>query len=60
VLGSKLGSDTGYPEGFRGFPLFLQANVGIVPRSGHEHFLPNPLPIHHWILYNQADERVAK
>jgi hypothetical protein len=28
VLGSNLGSETGYPEGFCGFPEPLQANEG--------------------------------
>jgi hypothetical protein len=28
VLGSNLGSETGYPDGFRGFPEPLQVNDG--------------------------------
>jgi hypothetical protein len=31
VQNSSLGWGTGYPEGFHGFPKFLQANAGIVP-----------------------------
>jgi hypothetical protein len=31
VPGSNLGKETGNPEGFRGFPQSLEANVGIVP-----------------------------
>jgi hypothetical protein len=29
--GLNLGSETGYPKGFLGFPQSLQANAGIVP-----------------------------
>jgi hypothetical protein len=31
IPGSNLGPETEYSEFFRGFPLYLQANAGIVP-----------------------------
>jgi hypothetical protein len=43
VFVSNLGLDIGYPKGFRGFPQFLYANVGVVPRLVHDRFLPSLL-----------------
>jgi hypothetical protein len=44
VLGSNLTRDTAYPaEDFLYFPQFVQANSGIVPLLGLDHFLPNSL-----------------
>jgi hypothetical protein len=50
VLGSDLGRDTGYPEGFRGLPLYLQAtsggNISIIPRP----FPSQSFPIHYSLI----------
>jgi hypothetical protein len=39
LLGSNVSWDAGCPGW--GFPRPLQANVGTVPRLGHDHCLPN-------------------
>jgi hypothetical protein len=39
---SNLGQNTGYPDRVFVFFLSLQKNSGIVPRLGHDRFLPNP------------------
>jgi hypothetical protein len=39
VLGSNLGSGTGCPEIFCGFPQSLEANARTVPQSGNRHTL---------------------
>jgi hypothetical protein len=38
---TDMNSDTG-TDNFRGFPQFLQSNVWIAPRFGHDNLLPNP------------------
>jgi hypothetical protein len=37
------GAPAGLIEVYHGFPKSLQVNVGIVPRLGHDRFLPDPL-----------------
>jgi hypothetical protein len=39
---SNLGQIITVPEVFRKFRLTLQANAGIIFRSGHDHFILNP------------------
>jgi hypothetical protein len=42
VFGWNFGQKTDYPtEMFRVLPQSVQANTGIVPPSGHDHFLKN-------------------
>jgi hypothetical protein len=42
-------------EDFRGFPKFLQANAGTVPRFGHGHSVPHPFQLCiHWSLYHSV------
>jgi hypothetical protein len=63
VFGSNLGWDTGYPEVVHGIPQFLQTNVGVVTRLGHDHFqiFSNLLLANHpsirrcTVLYTESD-----
>jgi hypothetical protein len=44
---AQFSRDTSSPDqGFHALTLSLQANVGIVPKLSHSHFLPNPLLNH--------------
>jgi hypothetical protein len=38
IQGSNPLRDTSYNRHFRSFSIFSQANVGIVPEIGHDHF----------------------
>jgi hypothetical protein len=67
VFRSYLSWDIGYLElDFRGFVQSVQANVGIVPWSGHDHFLWNPFKhviyqsSYHPILHNVDNVRIVK
>jgi hypothetical protein len=42
TIGLNFSWDTCYPTVFRGIPQSLWANIALVPRSGHDRFLPNP------------------
>jgi hypothetical protein len=55
TLGSNVGRNVSYLEGFRGFTQSLHANIGIVPRLSHTHFLPNPFQF----LYHRSIRRVV-
>jgi hypothetical protein len=66
MLGLKLGWITGYPGFFTVFPQSLQANVGTVPRLGHNHLFPNPFqyiihqPPYHSRLYIPDIDSIIK
>jgi hypothetical protein len=61
VFGSNVGQDTAILiKDFCGFPQSLKANVEIVPRLGHDRFLPHLLQFIHPTLYKYESDSVVK